>query len=232
MPARSRAACRRARRRCGRSGARSAWQTSSPTSRRAPPRRVPAARFSKTSWKRSGAATRRRSRRWTPTPAAPPRADLALQAARHELLAIVAFQLLVARLLVAVLHARLLCRLSLAWLIAFQAGAHELLALVALLVAGALVAGLHPLLLLLLRRARFLLLLGVGAGRGESEAHCCDQQSHGDSSVSRRSMAVTSFASFGSTRVPKLCTRSPRRSTRYLWKFQRGAWPVAFARSP
>src|SRR5262245_31620315 len=73
------------------------------------------------------------------------------QAVAHELLALVAFELLVAGFLVARFHFFLLRRL-LARVLAFQARAHELLARVALelLVAGFRVAILHSLLLLLL----------------------------------------------------------------------------------
>ena len=39
---------------------------------------------------------------------------------------------------------------------------------------------------------------------------------------SSASMARISSASVGSTRVPKLLTTRPSRSSRYLWKFQRG----------
>lgn len=45
------------------------------------------------------------------------------------------------------------------------------------------------------------------------------------------SIAPASFGSPGSTRVSKLCTCLPLRSIKYLWKFQRGAVPVALARS-
>src|SRR5438270_97657 len=87
---------------------------------------------------------------------------------------------------------------------ALQAGAHALLALVALLVAGALVAFFHARLLFLLRGGRFLvfLVLRVGGHCGKGEANCSDHESHCGSSSSSRSMALTSLASSGSTRVP------------------------------
>ncbi len=44
-------------------------------------------------------------------------------------------------------------------------------------------------------------------------------------------MAATSFGSPGSTRVSKLTTCLPLRSTRYLWKFHCGALPLAFVSS-
>src|SRR5262249_52413234 len=163
---------------------------------------------------RYGAARRPRRRRSRATRAAltpqlaPQLApQLPLKAGAHELLALVAFELLVARLLVAGLHAVLLLLLRRGRGVrsALQAGAHELLALVAFLVARLGVAVLHALLLLLLRRSRLLLcvllVLRPGAVGGEDEGNRGDQQSHWLSS-SRRSMALTNLASFGATRVP------------------------------
>src|SRR6185295_2275166 len=154
--------------------------------------------------------------------------QLAAEAAAHEFLAVVALHLLVGGLLVAVLHAVLLRR---ALLLALQAGAHELLARVAfqLLQAGALVARLHPFLLLLLRRRGLLLLLRVGGQGEQRKGKHRDQRSHFSSSSF--SIAATSFGSSGATLVSKLCTFFPPRSTRYLWKFHFGRWPVALARS-
>src|SRR6185503_17833566 len=163
--------------------------------------------------------------------------QLAAQAAAHEFLAVVALHLLVGRLLVAVLHAVLLLLLRRARAVVLQAVAHEALALVALHLLGRrlLVAVLHALLLLLLRRARRLLLgflfLREGGQDDEREGNGCDQGFQGFSFKSF-SMAVTSVALSGSTALPKLCTRLPLRSMRYLWKFHRGAWPLALVRSP
>src|SRR5687767_1747957 len=94
----------------------------------------------------------------------------AAQAGAHELLALLAGELLVARLLVAGCHLVLL-RLLLGrrgGIVALQAGAHELLALLAgeLLVGGLLIARLHQVLLLLLRRGRLLLGFRLCCGRG------------------------------------------------------------------
>src|SRR5688572_18867468 len=152
--------------------------------------------------------------------------DSALQAAAHELLPLVALEALRAGFLVARGHAVLAGR---ALLVAFQAGAHELLARVAfqLLHAGALVARLHPLLLLLLRRRGFLLVLGVGGQGEQGQGQRGDEGSHFSSSSF--SIADTSLGSSGATRVSKLCTRLPLRSTRYLWKFHFGRWPVSCA---
>src|SRR5882672_6293364 len=99
----------------------------------------------------------------------PARLCLALQATAHELLAIVAFHLLVAGLLVAGLHLFLLRLLLVAGagILAFQTGAHELLAIVAFLVGGLVVASLHALLLGLLFIGRLLLgFLGRRSGLG------------------------------------------------------------------
>src|SRR5438105_11176569 len=175
--------------------------------RRARPREATTMRASphrcrrKASSKRCGAARRARRRRSRAT-----RAASALEARAHELLALVALELLVARLLVAILHAALLLLLRRGGggAAALQAGAHELLALVALLVGRALVAFLHARLLFLLRGGRFLvfLVLRVGGRCGKGEANCSDHESHCGSSSSSRSMALTSLASSGSTRVP------------------------------
>src|SRR5258706_6328068 len=82
------------------------------------------------------------------------------QAILHELLAVVAFHLLVAGILVAGLHALLLCLLLVAGArgLALQTRAHELLARIAfeLFVTGRRVARLHALLLGLLLLGGFL----------------------------------------------------------------------------
>src|SRR4029079_4137830 len=156
----------------------------------------------------------------------------ALQAFAHEFLALVAF--LAIGLGVAVLHALLLLLLGRARAIVLQALAHEFLALVALLALGLGVAVLHALLLLLLRGGwflfGFLLLLRLKRQGDKRERQRGDQEP--DHFSSRRfSMAATSCASSGATRVSKLCTRLPPRSTRYLWKFHFGACPAALTRS-
>src|SRR3954464_2072862 len=155
------------------------------------------------------------------------RAFSTLQAGTHEGFALVA--LLAFGLGVAILHALLLLLLRGARLGVLQALAHELLALVALLALGLGIAALHPLLLLLLGSGRLLLVLRIGRQGQQAKRHQGDQRFH--LSSSSFSMAATSLASSGATRVSKLCTRLPLRSTRYLWKFHFGAWPVALARS-